>query len=224
MPSVIQSSQPMADAGLKHAQEKSLPLYLPRDIENVETHIPPEEIPPLQAMLTWIREFIMRPHPQLGRTGDVCPFVNPSMKQDKCFFAVGYPQDSANADDIFQVVMAYAERFKLMDRRFQTSSGEPHDSLLTYVLVFPDIPSENTAALMEPLHKRLKTELLTMDLMVGQFYPSCHIGASRNPDFRPLQSPVPAYVLRTFIESDWRFIQGHKPWESMYIEHFGKSG
>jgi hypothetical protein len=71
------------------------------------------------------------------------------------------------------------------------------------------------------LHRQLKTDLLAQGIMVGQFYPSCTVGSTYNPDFKPLQSPYPMFVLRWLIESDWRFLKGNPRWEKVYRDQLG---
>src|SRR5206468_1318686 len=38
-----------------------------------------------QSVLTWVRDYLGEPHPQLGRKGQICPFVRKSVAEDKVF-------------------------------------------------------------------------------------------------------------------------------------------
>ena len=42
--------------------------------------------------------------------------------------------------------------------------------------------------------------------MIGQFYPGCAENGLWNPDFRPLDSPLPMLAIRHMVESDLPFL------------------
>ena len=59
-----------------------------------------------------------------------------------------------------------------------------------------------------------------MGLMIGQFYPGCDEAGIRNPDFRPLQSPIPLLAIRHMVNSDFPFLAGSVAWIEEYLRKF----
>lgn len=182
-------------------------FFLPEEILFGQTGLSPAKQSLLEAVMHWMREFITRPHPQLGRKGAVCPYVKPAMNQRKIW--VGVLETGSSEVLLGSNLLACASALERLMARGK--AREPLDSL---VLVLPDLPDD--PARMEPLHQALKTQLLARGLMLGQFYPSCPVGGTYNADFRPLRAPAPMFVLRALIESDWRFVAGHPEWERLY--------
>jgi hypothetical protein len=90
------------------------PLYLPEEIEQRAVD---SDRPVFQDVLDWIQNFIVRPHPDMGRTGAVCPFVRQAMASRKIFFSRCHLQDPANAEEIRETVQVYANLFTKINRR-----------------------------------------------------------------------------------------------------------
>lgn len=200
--SVLQLPQPaVSNAAIR--------FYQPDQIRFGCPSIPVSDLPELKKVLEWMHGFIMKPHEDLGRTGDVCPYVKPAMQQSQILFGVSHLHNPDSPHEIMEAVLSC--RRQLTDHK-----------LSSLVLILPDILPEHEALLMEPVHKQLKTQLLREGIMIGQFYPSCQVPSTYNPGFLPLQSPVPLFALRYLIESDWRFLQGRSDWQALYRERFGQ--
>ncbi|MEO0867043.1 MAG: DUF6875 domain-containing protein, partial [Cyanobacteria bacterium J06642_11] len=56
------------------------------------------------------------------------------------------------------------------------------------------------------IQRRLKPFFVEKRLMLGEFYPGNQSPGLHNPDFRPLQSPVPMLVIRSMTEPDLPFL------------------
>ena len=56
-------------------------LFLLEDLEDAgrTSELPQRDLDALQTVAAWIKSFIIRPHPDLGRAGPVCPFVPVSL-------------------------------------------------------------------------------------------------------------------------------------------------
>lgn len=195
-------------------------LYTPSQIEAGECEgLSQQDWQHLYQSLRWTLDFIAKPHPNMGRPGSVCPFVKPSIQQGLLYFALCQLQSRPiSVDEITERMHAYHRQFLALP-----SPSAELGKLKCLVVVLPAIPDDIAESLMEPLHKSLKTEFLKEDVMLGQFYATCKVPATTNPDFYPLQSPLPLFVFRTFIESDWRFLEGHLDWESTYLEKFSQA-
>jgi len=59
-------------------RKSSLPRLM--TVSEIERDFDPAS--PLGRVVSWIRGFLARPHPQLGRPGLVCPFVPAALKLD----------------------------------------------------------------------------------------------------------------------------------------------
>lgn len=196
-----------------------LALFTPVQIEQGSPGaIPQGDMVYLKQTVQWMREFIMTNNPNIGRSGAVCPYVHPSIVQGMCFLSVCHLQEPLVIEEITQKVLLYRDSFLMLPT---PAKAETH--LKTMMIILPEIPADRAEAVMEPLHAWLKTELLKYKLMIGQFYPTCRVPASRNPHFFPLQSPYPMFVIRQLIESDWRFLSGNPQWERVYQDHFAGS-
>ncbi len=60
--------------------------------------------------------------------------------------------------------------------------------------------------------------------MLGEFFNLCSKGGLRNPNFKPLRSPVPLLVVREMLEFDIAFLSESKEHVSEYIRKYGEKG
>jgi hypothetical protein len=169
----------------------------------------------LTETLAWVEGFIMKPHRELGRSGSVCPFVKPSVERQALYYSMAVFDHKDPWESVYRAVRHYADMF------FKIPPFDGDAALLkSIVVILPEMDVDDYASLMEPMHKRLKTDLMQENMLIGQFYPGCMVPATWNPNFYPLQSPVPTFAIRYLIESDWRFLKGNPAWESMYLDVF----
>jgi len=64
----------------------------------------------LTMIVDWAKEYLCHPHPQLGRTGPVCPFVPTSMKK-VLFFLTVYPEDDLEENKAYDFIIKYRDFF-----------------------------------------------------------------------------------------------------------------
>jgi hypothetical protein len=218
-PPLIKQAQPLPEKPSqptafqqRYAQLAPDGLFLPEEIQAGHPQLTDEDRRLITETLHWMHHFIMRAHETMGRSGAVCPFVRPALQRQKIFLGVCRLENPTDPESVATRMLSYGRLLASLRAR------EDADLLESFALLVPGMPDE--VQFMEPLHQRLKTELLTLGIMPGQFYPSCPIGSTYNEDFKPLQSPAPMFVLRFLIESDWRFIQGHQNWEETYSKRF----
>jgi hypothetical protein len=74
-------------------------LYTPTEIEKIQ-----QDLPYLIEITTWVNAFLARHHPDLGRTGPVCPYVPHALKSNNIQMSVIRTQnlDLAQIEDIVQ--------------------------------------------------------------------------------------------------------------------------
>lgn len=175
-----------------------------------------ENMEPLRAIVHWATDYLCSPHPDLGRRGAVCPFTNPSMKRNLFFLTVMRGAD-LRADDVEQVVRSYRDWFLEM---------EPHDprqaQYKSINILFPDIPEDAWTTLIEATQDRLKGEYVPHGIMIGEFHPGPPDKAAlRNPDFRPLRSPVPLLSIRHMVPTDFAFLRDRPDFMAAFVQRHG---
>src|SRR5262249_20977703 len=58
-------------------------LYRPDDVSRLGA-----DLRVMEQAVDWCREYLAKPHPDLGRSGPVCPFVPYSLRMNRIVFAV----------------------------------------------------------------------------------------------------------------------------------------
>lgn len=153
----------------------------------------------LTCIAKWTREFLARPHPQLGRKGAVCPFVPLSLVMDSIWLAE-VAEPAATFESISEIITEYRDLF------LKTEPTTGSDSLQkAFMIVFPTLGPDG-AALVDKVQYALKKYFVDMGLMLGEFHAANEGEGLRNPDFRPLRSPVPMLAIRHMVESDLPFM------------------
>lgn len=153
----------------------------------------------LTRIARWTREYLARPHPQLGRKGAVCPFVPLSLTMDSIWLAE-VAQPDARFETIAEIITEYRELF------LTTEPTKGVDALQkAFMIVFPRLGADG-AALVDKVQYALKKYFVEMGLMLGEFHSANEGEGLRNPDFRPLRSPVPMLAIRHMVESDLPFM------------------
>ncbi len=172
-------------------------LYTTREIEELQQS---EDLPCLIEIMQWVKSFLVRPHPDLGRPGIVCPFVPHALKSNNIWLAVIRTKNLC-LEQIEAIVRPYRNVFL---------EGEPGDKELpiskAFVLIFPDVHIEEASKVIDGVHKKLKPLFVESGLMLGEFHNRTESPGLHNPNFRPLRSPIPLLVIRPMTEVDLTFL------------------
>jgi hypothetical protein len=151
-------------------------------------------------ILDWVKGFLGKPHPQLGRPGVVCPFV-PRALQLKTVQTRVVRTQGLSEGQIEALVKDCRNHFLAM---------EPQQGELAiykaFMLIFPDISTPEETALIDRVQQRLKLFFVAEGLMIGEFHQYNESPGLHNPDFRPLRSPIPMLAIRFMAESDLPFL------------------
>lgn len=165
----------------------------------------------------WIEDVIMGVVDKGRKTEAICPMVGPSMEAGVYFLAVGHPEPADDLAAIRHEVHRYGEIFARM---------APHEGPIAQVrclvLVLPETPPERILPAVDPTKSELETELLEAGTMVGEFYEDCPFPATWDRGYFPLQSPIPFYVFRPFIKTDWSLVHTVPAWRAIYKARFGE--
>lgn len=173
-------------------------LYTPIEIEQLQEN---EDLPYLNQILEWVKTFLGKPHPLLGRPGAVCPFVPHSIRTNSIRLAVIRSKD-LYPEQIENLVKRYRDIFLEMDAKEQESRISK-----AFLLIFPDIDIEDAPKIIDSIQQKLKPLFVESGLMIGEFHKRNQSPGLHNPDFRPLRSPVPLLAIRFMVEADLPFLQ-----------------
>lgn len=175
-----------------------------------------EHLEPLRAIVHWAMDYLCQPHAELGRRGAVCPFTTPSIRRN-LFFLTVMPGADLRQADVVEVVRKYRDWFLEL---------EPHEPRMaqykTINILFPDIPEEAWSTLIEGTHGELKADYVSAGIMLGEFHPGPpQKVALRNPDFRPLKSPLPLLGIRNMVPTDFAFLRDRRDFMEAYLARHG---
>jgi len=161
----------------------------------------------------WTMTFPLKRVKKHKRVEAICPMVAPSLAANGMRYAVasmsGREPGLATLDRLLLEAAAAFDRIETDDPR-----------LRCLVVVAPEVKGSRLLDATHPSRK-IKNTLLQRGIFVGEFFPSCPFATTFNPRLFALRSPAPMYVLRTFLDSDWRFICQISEWQKTYRERFG---
>jgi hypothetical protein len=167
--------------------------------------------------------FLGRPHPGLGRIGNVCPYIPDSVHKNLCRITATHESGREKIEsavvlmkDVFLHMQPSSIKIDLLD---------PGDCLLkAIVVVFTAVSKDKAEELIGGIQKQLKPHFIPAGLMIGQFYPNCPEPGLNNPDFRPLQMPAAALAIRHITKFDAPFMLGSDTYVNAFVNIFGDDG
>jgi len=158
--------------------------------------------PTLLSIMDWIHSYVSRPHPELGRSGVVCPYVPPSLRIGSLWIAVvdnEAPISSVN--EICEIL----RRFLIAYESLEPLEGESLE-LKALIIVMDSIPVAMSGDLVRRAHAVMKPEVVNKGLMLGEFFPGNRSPGLHNPAFFPLMSPMPLFIFRQMVINDVAFL------------------
>lgn len=163
----------------------------------------------------WTCTFPLQKVRKRKRVEAICPMVGPSIQDRSLYFRALSLNEREPGDTVLDE--ALREAADLFEKEIDASDPR----LRCLVLVLPGVRGARLLEATDP-SREIKNELLRRRMLVGEFFPSCPFATTFNRRLFALRSPAPMYVLRTFIESDWRFICQVPAWQKTYRETFGE--
>lgn len=168
----------------------------------------------LAECANWTATFPLQRVRKHRRIEAICPFVAPAIGADALLFSASELDDAEpTLERLDDLLRQSANLFETID------AADPR--LRCLVMVLPGVRGARLLEATDP-SRSIKNELLRRGILVGEFFPSCPFATTFNPRLFALRSPSPMYVLRTFIETDWRFICQIPEWQATYRERFGE--
>jgi hypothetical protein len=160
-----------------------------------------EHLQAAKSILYYVREFLAKPNPKLGRKGPTCPFVPKSLQLDSIYLSVLGKEKVGGATELEALLLGAIQTFKQLEPR----SG-PKASYKAIILVFPDMETADIPALIDGTQKKLKLNFVEEGLMLGEFHLRNNVTGLHNDYFYPLRTPYPCLAIRHMVPSDIVFL------------------
>ena len=173
----------------------------------------------LRTVAGWIESFVIKPHPELGRAGPVCPIVPHALEHETLWLAAE-EVDNRSAADVVTLVNGYKELLL----RLQPAPDDD-TSYKALVIVFSGLTADRARECFDDIQmqdfKRLSYE--QHGVVVGEFHERNEGAAVRNPGFQPFKAPVPFLLMRHAVVRDWVFFLDNEDWFGLWARRFGES-
>jgi hypothetical protein len=159
----------------------------------------------------WAENWLSKSHPDLGRTGAVCPYIGAAMKKN--LFRVAFVRgNNLDHDRMVGLLDEIAAAFPVLP-----PADGPESIYKAVVVVFPDVTEFGQ---IDAVQDECKTTFVERGLMVGQFYPGHQQGGLRNPNFKALDGPFAMLAVRHMVVTDYPFLCGNEKWVDAYVARF----
>jgi hypothetical protein len=210
VPACTESSQPV----------QTYNLFLLEDLENLSAarKLAKNDLNALRAVADWTKNFVARPHKELGRAGPVCPFVPPALEQ-KTLWLAAERSAGRSLSDVVNLIDNY-KRLLLAARPVE--GDDPNNKSI--VVIFTDLPAVQAKDFFGDILQQIAVRSYVDDgLVMGPFYEGNDGVALYNPNFRPFTSPVPFLLIRPAVIGDWKFFLDKDDWLSLWARRYGES-
>jgi hypothetical protein len=168
-----------------------------------------------QIIADWVRSYLMRPHPKLGRPGAVCPFTSAAARLDA--IRVGWnPARTQGAVDLAmrQALAAF--------EAIECPKAQRH--FRTVIVGFPSCADEDGLTRLKNARNGMRLQSILHGKMFALFEPNSGDKGLLNPEFRPLRSPVPLLAIRMLVENDAPFVLRNPLLAPIYLLKFPLTG
>jgi hypothetical protein len=168
-------------------------------------------------LLGWVESYLMQGHPDLGRTGAVCPFTKQAAKLDTVRVAVSHAS-AADEEEAFALIRTCFGELE----QIPCKPGMEH--FRTIIIGFPDCAGAEGVAMLQRVQARHKFYSLGRFRMIGMMHANSDAPGLWNPDFRPLRSTMPVLAIRHLVEQDAPFAALHPLLIPPYLLKFKFAG
>jgi hypothetical protein len=164
-----------------------------------------------------VKTYLMASHPQLGRSGAVCPFTSQAFRIDTIRIGIC---DATSLDGAR--VLAGMRRCFREFKQIPCVAAMKH--FRTVIVGFPRLDDAAGLETLAAVQGRLKFYSLLRGLMVGLFHANTSAPGLWNPDFRPLRSPIPVLAIRHLVVNDAPFAARHPLLVPTYVSKYPVAG
>lgn len=196
-------------------------LFLLQDLEDPSRtrRLADGDLNALCTVADWINTFVASPHKDLGRAGPVCPFVPGAWERRTLWLAPERVGD-LSVPDVAELMKSY--RRLLLHAQPIHGDDAKHKAI---VVVFTDLSGDRAKEYGDDVQiQNLKRLFYVEDGVVsGEFHMRNEGSAIRNRSFQPFKSPVPFFLMRHGVVSDWMFFLDNEDWLRSWARRFGES-
>jgi len=171
----------------------------------------PARVAQAGAALAWVREYLMKDHPELGRSGPVCPYAQRSLAADRLIIAF---HDEVDGTSYSRLRSAVLRRSRALAKRLRRRL--PGDEYLSVVMLFPALPEERHG-LLDRVHAEMKSSLMAREVMSSPFHPRSEKPGQHNPAFHASRAPFACIALRPMSVHDIHFVAHN---ETAFLTYF----
>jgi len=155
--------------------------------------------PMYRAAIEWLETFVAQPHPQLPRTGHVCPRLAPALARN-LLWLVAVRTDRSDPEGAHATGRHLAELFEaLFPRPEELRAG-------ALLALFPHLDPAEAGPFIDGGHRRLRMSFVERGLMLGEFHPASTVASVRAPDLLVMRCPVPMFAVRAMSRHDLMFL------------------
>ncbi len=172
---------------------------------------------PSQFLAEWFASYVMRPHPELGRTGHVCPYMAQATRLNLVRIAVSplTPEDGAQIAALLRSAQAVFDAIPCEDGKRVFRSA---------IIAFPACTGPEGIAALERAQHSLRYRAALRRHMIGLFEPDSAQPGIANRAFPSFRAPLPVIAIRTLVERDGPFMLRNPPMALSYLAAFRRSG
>ncbi len=212
---IAENCHPMAARELSHPPSgMARPLVDLRSLDEVAS---PDADADARVLADWVRHYLMRPHPDLGRTGHVCPFTAKSARLALLRIGIS-PLQPADRRGIMQTMQDAMQAFEALPCTRATKVFR------TVMVGFPNCAGLEGIAALHNVQNAMRYHSVIRGKMIGLFEPDSPATGLINPDFRPLRSPIPLLAIRMLVEQDAPFVVRSPLLAPIYLLKFPLAG
>jgi hypothetical protein len=166
-----------------------------------------------QEALAWVREYLMKDHPQLGRSGPVCPYAQRSLTEDRMQIVFEEVDGTSHA----RLRGAVLRRSRALAKRLRRRL--PGDEYLSVLMLFPALREEHHD-LLDRVHGEMKSVLMAGEVMASPFHPRSTKPGQHNPAFHASRAPFACLALRPMNVHDVHFVAHNEAAFRTYFRRF----
>lgn len=172
---------------------------------------------PLRAVVSWLDDYLVKAHPELGRGGAVCPYT---LIARKCG-ALRFHESSLGPAEDTQALELLRQAIEDLER---IPAGRGDEQFQVIIIAFPNCESLEGLAMLQRILRQSRFVAMMRFRMLGFMHAGAEAEGLWNPDFRPLKAPLPLLVVRRLVETDAPFIsRQHIQWVP-YLLRYGWNG
>ncbi|MFC0108440.1 DUF6875 domain-containing protein [Kibdelosporangium aridum] len=171
--------------------------------------VPAQYLPSVRQVLAWSRDYLVTSHPDLGRSGPVCPYTQPSLRKGLYYLA------AATTSDVRAAIVGLRAQYTELSAGLSPDDQE----LLTILLALPHLDYTDSTEL-DALQREAKDSFVADGLMIGQFHPVCDEPGLWNARFKALRAPLPLLAIRKLVVFDLPFVIDTDAHAESYLSRF----